>query len=111
MTPITALRPETVIKDDNIPQVLRGARQPPFVTVNVSDFWRVIRPDRRYCVVAVGVPGHRAGEVPAIVRRLLRLPEFATKALRTGKVIRISARTVEYYGVDGQVQTLLWTGR
>ncbi len=38
VTDITQLRPETVIRDDAIPMLLRAARQPTFVTINVSDF-------------------------------------------------------------------------
>jgi hypothetical protein len=107
---VTALRPGSVIKDQAIPDLLRRQRQPTFVTVNVSDFWRVAKPDRRYCVVAVDLPGSRAAEAPDLVRRLLRRPEFATKALRMGKVVRVSTRVVEYYSADGQVHSLLWIG-
>ncbi len=35
---ITDLRPNTVIKDDAIPQLLQQANQPTFVTINVNDF-------------------------------------------------------------------------
>lgn len=37
---IKALRPGTVIKDEVIPTLLRQAKQPTFVTINHSDFWR-----------------------------------------------------------------------
>ena len=107
---VTALRPNTIIKDEAIPSLLRLARRPTFVTINVPDFWRVVRPDRRFCIVAVDVPSERIRTVPGLVRALLRRPEFATKALRMGKVVRVSTRVVEYYGFDGQVHSLLWTG-
>jgi hypothetical protein len=108
--PITALRPNTVIKDEAIPALLRLARQPTFVTINVQDFWRVTEPHQRYCIVAVEVPSVRINEVPNLVRSLLRLPEFATKASRMGKVVRVSTRAIEYYGADTRVLSLLRTG-
>jgi hypothetical protein len=108
VVPITALRPGSVIKDDVIPHLLRRERQPTFVTVNVSDFWGVTNPDQRCCIVTVNLPGSRAGEVSSMVRRLFRLPEFATKAARMGKVVRVGTRAVEYYEAAGQVHSLLW---
>ena len=37
---ITSLRPNTVIKDDAIPTLLKQVRQPTFITINADDFWR-----------------------------------------------------------------------
>ncbi len=37
---IMDLRPNTVIKDDAIPERLRQLNQATFVTINESDFWR-----------------------------------------------------------------------
>lgn len=110
VTAVTALRPGTVIKDEVVPQLLRRQRQPTFVTVNVSDFWRVARPDKRYCIVAIDLPGSRAREVPDTVRELFRVPAFATKAMRMSKIIRVRARAVEYYGQDEQAHSLIWSG-
>lgn len=36
---ITDLRPNTIIKDDAIPGLLRQQIQPAFVTINEKDFW------------------------------------------------------------------------
>lgn len=105
--PVTALRPNTVIKDEAIPSLLRRVRQPTFVTINVQDFWHVVETHQSYCVVAVEVPSVRIGEVPDLVRSLLRIPDFSTKAARMGKVVRVSTRAVEYYESDGRVHSLL----
>lgn len=107
---IGALRPNTVIKDEVIPSLLLLVRQPTFVTINVSDFWRIIEPHRRFCIVAVDVRSEQIREVPGIIRALLRRPEFTTRAARMGKVVRVSTRAIEYYGMDGHIHTLLWTG-
>jgi len=38
---IMDLRPNTVIKDDAIPALLRAQNQPTFVTINERDFWKM----------------------------------------------------------------------
>jgi len=37
---ITDLRPNTVIKDDAIPKLLREQNHAAFITINEKDFWR-----------------------------------------------------------------------
>ena len=49
---IKDLRPRTVIKDDAIPGLLRLTRQPTFVTINHSDFWRRTPANKAYCIYA-----------------------------------------------------------
>ena len=105
---ITTLRPGSVIKDDAIPGLLARQRQPTFVTVNVADFWRTTDAHPRYCIVAVDLPTARVTEAPELVRRLMRRPEFATKAARMGKVVRVSTRVIEYYGPDRVVRSIFW---
>jgi hypothetical protein len=97
---ITQLRPNTVIRDDAIPMLLRAARQPTFVTINVTDFWRRLTPEVRFCIVCVAVPHTRALEVPALVRRLFALEPFRTRRQRLGKIARVSQRQVQYYTTE-----------
>ncbi len=61
---ITDLRPGAVIKDDAIPVLLRQQRQPTFLTINESDFWRKVAIDAHFCVVCFALPDSRAGEIP-----------------------------------------------
>ena len=59
---ITNIRPNTVIKDDAIPMLLRQLSQPTFVTINARDFWQRVSggPAVLYGVLClVGCPGHR----------------------------------------------------
>jgi hypothetical protein len=100
VTFITDLRPNTVIKDDAIPKLLRQQNQPTFVTINESDFWRKIVIDHRYCVVCFTLPDSRAREIPQSLRSLLRRPEFRTKAKRMGKVIRVTDAEISWYSYD-----------
>jgi hypothetical protein len=98
---LTTLRPNTLIKDEAIPTVLHNVRQPTFVTTNVADFWRRIPAHSRYSIVCVALPNERLHELPPLLRQLLRLPEFSTKAKRMGKVIRVSPSQLQYYERQG----------
>ena len=107
---VVTLRPGTVIKDEAIPALLLEAVQPTFVTINVTDFWKKVRPHSGYCIIAVALPKRRAREVPDLLRRFFRLPAFETKALRMGKIIRLAPNRIRYYESDRRVQSLPWLG-
>ena len=94
---INDLDPDAVIKDAAIPTYLHRLRGATFVTTNVSDFWRRVRADARFCVVCLAVPNERLREVPNMLRSLFRMPELKTKSARMGKVVRVSRRQVHYY--------------
>jgi len=40
---VTELRPDSIIKDEAIPELLRRQNRPTFVTINERDFWRKIK--------------------------------------------------------------------
>ena len=105
---ITALRPGSVIKDDTIPGLLLKTVQPTFITINVTDFWKKVQPHNAYCIVTIDLPKERVREIPYLLRRLLHLTDFKTRASRMGKVIRLKSGRVEYYEADRRVRTLLW---
>ena len=104
----TDLRPGTVIKDDAIPTPLAPASRATFVTINVADFWQRVPARRSYGIVGVEVAQERVRELPELLRQLLRLPEFATRSARMGKVVRARPRLIEWYGIDGEVRSLIW---
>ncbi len=104
---IIDVRPNTVIKDDAIPVLLRQQSQPTFVTINERDFWRKVPGDHRYCVVCFALPDSRVRDLPASLRSLLRRPQFRTKARRMGKIVRVTSAEIHYYSLDeSQVQTI-----
>jgi hypothetical protein len=106
---ITQLRPGSVIKDDAIPALLRSARGPTFVTINVDDFWRRLSPDNRFSVVCVALPDSHADEIPELLRRLFATQPFRTRKRRLGKIARIGRREVRYYAVGSRaVRVLSW---
>ena len=108
---VTDLRPRTVIKDEAIPQLLRPFRGATFVTTNVADFWRRVLAHTQYSIVCLSLPNERLREVPELLHRLLRLPEFRTKAARMGKVVRVNRQQIRYYAAgDNRAYSLAWPG-
>jgi hypothetical protein len=97
---LTELRPGTVVKDEAVPVLLRTVPEPTFVTLNWSDFWRRVPPDRHFCLVCLALPTSRADEVSPLLRRLFRLTEFRARAGRMGKVARVSGDQVAYHRTD-----------
>ncbi len=97
---VPELRPQTVIKDDAIPDLLRRENQPTFVTINEKDFWKKVAMDSQFCVVCFTLPYTRVDEIPEALRSLLGQPEFKTKAARMGKVIRVTDERITYYSFD-----------
>ena len=96
---IKNLRPNTLIKDDAIPLLLRQARQPTFVTINADDFWRRMPAHHSYCIVAFPFPKERRHEVPDLLRLLLRHPELRTKAQRVGKILQVTPSSMFTMGL------------
>jgi hypothetical protein len=104
---ITDLRPDSVIKDEAMPELLRKQIQPTFVTINEKDFWHKIVVDNRYGVICFAWPDSRVREIPPSLRVLLRRSEFNTKAKRMGKVIRVADEKINYYTlIDRQIRTI-----
>ncbi|MBM3224684.1 MAG: hypothetical protein FJZ47_12890 [Candidatus Tectomicrobia bacterium] len=109
---ITQLRPQTIIPDEAIPMLLRTARRPTFVTINVADFWQRLAPDPHFCVVCVAVPHTQALEVPTFVRRFLRLAPFRTQRQRLGTIARLNRQYVQYYTtMPARLYRVAWSTR
>jgi hypothetical protein len=102
------LRPGEVIKDDRLPVLLRQLRQPTFVTIDMGFWSRGLR-DARYCILCFPLRNEKQYELPGLLRRLLRLPEFRTKAARMGKVAQVSLTHIEYWQLsDERLHRLIW---
>jgi hypothetical protein len=74
----------------------------------VKDFWKRIRPHSDFCIITVAVTQAQVYEVPHLLRRLLHLPKFKTKASRMGKVIHVTQNHIEYYETDRRIHLLSW---
>jgi hypothetical protein len=105
---VSGLRSESIIKDEAIPTLLLRVVQPTFVTINIADFWKKALPHTRYCIINIAVPKERIREIPGTLRRLFRMPDFKTKALRMGKIIHVTQNHIEYYERDRRIHFLLW---
>jgi hypothetical protein len=84
---IEDLAPEETLKDDRILQILRRQQQPTFVTLD-ADFFHKRLCDRRYCLIYFVVPRQQQRRTPLLLRRVLRLSEFSTKAARMEKKVK-----------------------
>ncbi len=80
-------RPHGQILDSEIPKLLHELRQPTFVTINYHDFFKRQFSHRAYCVVCFKLEQDDQDRVPELLRAILRLPAYRTKAGRMGKVI------------------------
>ena len=89
-------RPDEVIKDERVPDILRTLRTPSLVTID-DWFWSRTRRDRRYCILYFALRKDEQANIPLLLRRLLRLPEFRTRAARMGKVARVSLDHVTWW--------------
>jgi hypothetical protein len=101
------LRPRTVIKDEEIPALLCSVRQPTFVTINVTDFWRRMAPHRKFGVVCVDLRADQVDKLPKLLRRLFATDPFATRRGRLGKIARVTRQHVHYYTADSWAVQLI----
>jgi hypothetical protein len=103
------LRSGSKIPDDAIPMLLRQQKQPTFVTTNATDFWRRAPAHNGYCIICLPLSNERQVEIPDILRRLFRLSDFKTKAMRMGKVIYVGDQQIQFYEAgETMVHTTGW---
>jgi hypothetical protein len=105
------VRPGEVIKDERIPTVLRTLRTPTFITID-DEFHRRTWRDRRYCILYFALRSDEQDAIPGLLRRLLRMPEFRTRAARMGKVARVSRDHVSWWQINDAIEhTVQWRRR
>jgi hypothetical protein len=65
--------------------------------------------DKRYCLVYFALTSLEQNQLPDLLRRLLQLPEFKTKAARMGKVARVSQTDARYWQLnDDEEHKIEW---
>jgi hypothetical protein len=103
------LRLYEVVKDDRVPVLLRELSSPTFITIDEAGFWRRNMCSQAYCILYFALSDTQQELIPSLLRKLLRLPEFKTKANRMGKVARISLANIKYYQAgDNKLHVLAW---
>ena len=80
-------RPHGVILDPEIPSLLRKLRQPTLGTINYRDFFQSKMLHADYCIVCLKLEPLQAIQIPGLLREILSLPRYNTKARRIGKII------------------------
>jgi hypothetical protein len=93
---IQDIRPGEVIKDERLPTILIHLIKPTLVTIDAG-LWKKRYCDRRYCILYFAILDIQQNQIPALLRRVLRLKEFKTKAARMGKVARVTFTHVSYW--------------
>ncbi|MHB8575305.1 MAG: hypothetical protein ACYDCQ_08235 [Dehalococcoidia bacterium] len=102
------VRPQEVIKDERVPAILRTLQRPTFVTID-DWFWNRNRRAAHYCIVYIALREDEQQDLPALLRRLFRHAQFRTRALRMGKVIRVSRERVMWWQLgDERQRTSNW---
>ena len=89
------LRFNEVTKVDRIPSLLRELKNSTFVTID-DGFWNRDLLDPNYCILYFALQDHQQAQIPNLLRGLLKLAEFKTKAIRMGKVAKVSKTHIEY---------------
>ncbi|WP_395094302.1 hypothetical protein [Armatimonas sp.] len=70
-------------------------------------FWLGAELTSRYCLVCITLPDSQAGQIPELLRRLLRHPEFRTRAARLGKAVRLTPTQAFWYERENLVPQVL----
>jgi hypothetical protein len=86
-----------------------GEKKATFITINVVDFWKPRLAHANYSIVCLSIPNDQLSEIPQLLKRLFRLPQFQTKSARMGKVVLVSKQRIQYYEVGKRsIQTMRW---
>ena len=93
---LTDLRPKEQILDDRVPEILLALKGPTFITID-QDFWDRYLCHPGYCILYFYLRDQDQDRLPELLRALLRLPEFRTRASRLGKVVRVRAARIDFW--------------
>ena|SRR5438445_7381228 len=94
--PLVELRPNELLLDDRIPEVLLTLSKPTFVTID-QDFWdrRLCHPD--YCILYFALRDDQQEQLPQMLRSLFKQKGFDTRTARMGRVARVGFRDIAYW--------------
>ena len=94
------------MKDDEITPWLLAQRNPTFFTRDLGFYERKLC-HARYCLVCLAVGRYEAA---TFVRRLLRHPEFNTRAKRMSTVVRVSHARPKVWRLHAEQESVLSWG-
>jgi hypothetical protein len=104
------LRPGEHVLDDRVPEILLTLRQPTFVTID-HGFWDRQLCHAGYAILYFALTENHQEILPGLLRRLLRRPEFRTRASRMGKVARITPTGIAWWQLNDTVlYQMAWKG-
>ncbi len=85
-----------MIRDERVPELLLTLNRPTFITID-HGFWQRKICHSGYCILYFALAKEEQGELPPLLRRLLHLPEFHTRAAHMGKVARVQKQLATYW--------------
>lgn len=90
------LRPAEQILDERVPELLLTLNRPTFVTID-RGFWNRKLSHAGYCILVFALATDEQQMLPGLLRRVLRLPQFETRAARMGKIARVQKRALTFW--------------
>jgi hypothetical protein len=102
------LRSEKRFSDERIISLLIRLKRRTFVTID-SDFYKKRLCHRAYCLIYFHLTMEQQAQIPALLRRLFKIPGFRSVRERMGKVVHVSHEQIRYHqlGVEEE-QFLAW---
>lgn len=102
------VRPRELVLDERIPEILLTLRSPTFITID-TDFLDPRWCNPNYSILHFALQNKEQRLIPGLLRALLRRSEFRTRAVRMGKVARISTSSIEYWQFPSrEPRLILW---
>jgi hypothetical protein len=90
------VQPRQIVLDDRVPEILLTLKRPTFVTID-HHFWNRYWCHLNYCVLYFWLRDIEQVLIPGMLRTLLHLAEFRTRASRMGKVVRVGKTAIDYW--------------
>ena len=105
------LRPDEIVLDDRVPQILLTLKQPTFVTID-QGFWNRRWCHPKYCIPYFALRDDQQELLPGLLRALLRQPEFRSRSSRMGRVARVSSASIESWSFQAsRMEPIAWAKR
>jgi hypothetical protein len=93
---IQDIRPNELILDDRIPQILLTQRRPAFITID-KGFWNRALCNPGYCILYFDLRDEEQEFIPGLTRKLFHVDGFQTRSIRMGKVVRVRLHALNYW--------------
>ena len=102
------LRPNELIYDERVPEILSSLGQPTFVTID-HGFWNRRLRNEHYCILFFALRDDRQRLLPDLLRAVFRERAFRTRGRRMGKVARVRPTGIDFWEMNvPKLQRIRW---